>query len=179
MQKLLLNLHKLHYILCIMKELNAFWILDLETTGLDTRKCSILSLTMLLVKNREIVKTIDMRTDIACPRDHISYAALKETGNCTQRELLEFFKMVNADKHPIVGWGLFYEIGVFKHKGIRFNKNYLDLMVTFRKLLKLKRNPKLSDICKRYKINTTEELHTSLGDTLRTFKLLQLLWERR
>lgn len=155
-------------------KLNTFFIIDLETTDINTKRNKILSFSALKVVDKIVVDIIDLRTNIPCPSNHISYKYLCAIGEYAHKYVIERIKEVTKNQ-VIVGWGIFFEKNTLSKFNIQL-PNTVDLMVEFKKLLKLKKYMSLTDTCDKYKIKINTPPHTSLGDCYRIYELLNLFW---
>jgi len=154
-----------------------YYLIDLETTSLNTAYCRILSGTAVSLNNPS--ELFNERSNVPVNKDHIAYRHLATPGKMSDLDLVkELSHFLASDiKKPVVGWNILkFDAPILRRYGLDLSKRVvIDLMVTFKESLGLHRYPSLVSVCERFNITDTEAVHTSLGDVNRMVKLLQLM----
>ena len=161
----------------LIKNLNNYTVLDIETTSLDSYNAEILEISAIKVRNKE---KIDTFSEIIKINNEVGYFTTKLTGitnEMTQKEgkyinivLKNFNSFLNAD--IIVGHNVNFDIN-FIYDSMKENlgeyliNDYVDTLRISRRLLPNLRHHRLDDLIEYFNLNKRYE-HRALNDCILT-----------
>ena len=157
--------------------------LDLETTGLDSKRDKIIEIGAVRFRGDEI---LDQFVSFVHPGRQIPLRIQQITGisdadvaaapviETVAPELLAF---VGRDVHAIIAHNASFDIGFLRAAGIHFHRPAFDTFELATILLPGSSSYSLGELCYAAGIVLTDA-HRALSDTLATAKLFQHLWER-
>lgn len=155
-------------------------VLDIETTGLDEKKNSIIEIAAVLLKDNKIIDKFD--TLIKLPKNEIITPTIQVLTGITKEDLdnaKEFEEIKDeltafvGDK-PVIGHNISFDLDFLKAKGVNLKGNRLDTLELSQTIL-----PKLSSYTLEYisyYFNFTNlPSHRAMNDVLATAELYDLL----
>lgn len=166
--------------------MNAYVVVDIETTGTQPLKSDIIEIGAVYIENHQVVKKY---SSLVKPDESISEYIESITGINNEmvsnerpiEEVLPEFLEFCGDV-PLVGHNLIiFDYRMLKVKatrlGYEFNKEAVDTLVVARQLLSYLPSRKLGDLCEHYEIDLVNA-HRAYDDAYATYKLYEKLYEQ-
>lgn len=159
-----------------------YTVIDIETTGLDSRYCEIIEIAALRYSGGSL---IDSFTTLVKPESPIDEFIMQLTGITNDMvqdapaiasAAKSFYDFIGSD--TLIGYNVNFDINflydvIQESCGLSLTNSYIDVMRFARKLLPALKNHKLATVAAHYKINSTA--HRSYVDCETTNACYQLL----
>lgn len=162
--------------------MDAYIVLDLETTGLSPQQDRILEIGALKIEEDQIT---DRYQTLINPDLQISYAvqrltgitqAMAEQGEKPERGIGDFLDF--CGDLPLLGHNILFDYSFVRYGaaalGRKFEKEGTDTLKIARKFLPNLESRSLESLCRHYRI-VQEHAHRAMDDALSTWRLFQSL----
>ena len=168
----------------IIEKLSDYTIIDLETTGLDTRFDEIIELGAIKIragkivdKFQQLIKPLNPIDDFITELTGINNEMLADAP-AIDEILPAYISFIGSD--VVIGHNVNFDINFIYDELLRinskiFDNNYIDTLRMARRVLKDLSHHRLSDLKSHYKIESAA--HRSIDDCISTFEIYNSLWK--